>query len=372
MRGHFLAAGPISADFRPFFGRFRAAPLRHRSGQNPDPYTDSSSGDDELDQPMVLVYRRDKFGNKYRSMEPAVEQASHVQYTWVKDPNSGREYQCSVKPKPSQNKPSQVSTAYVGSHNRGLVDHRVSSNTPGTGHKHGKRSPAPRKNDRTERVPGIIPLDDREGKQVEGKGLTITDWAKNCPVTYAEKVKYDEMNLAVWTWAFVSEILASRTGLVPDMTRGELEARLQHLLCVLQVALIHSDKSDFNSKGWSIASIYAKRIQQKLDRGLDTWDSFARFGHDPHPSEMFAATTEAEYKQQSRKKKDPDQPGKDKKMCTTWNNCTVERKCQYLVDNPQFKKCFRKHECSYCSEKNFGTLNHQRRFCSRRLAAGDE
>ena len=223
-----------------------------------------------------------------------------------------------------------------------------------------------------ERVPGIVSLEEREGKPADRKSPTILDWAKNCPVTYAEKIKYDEMNLPVWVWAYVSEILSSRTGLSPDMPRGELEARLQHLLCVLQVTLIHSEKTDFNTNGWTIASIYAKRIQQKLDRKLDSWESFKRFGHDPHPSEMFAAKTEADSKAPARKKKGVDRRGgKVTNMCTTWNNCEVERKCQYLVNNPTATKCIMRHECSYCIEKHHGNFNHQRRFCAKRRAAGD-
>ena len=57
----------------------------------------------------------------------------------------------------------------------------------------------------------------------------------------------------------------------PALPTGELEARLQHLLCVLQVTLVNSEKLDLNSKGWTMASIYAKRVQQKVDRGLESW-----------------------------------------------------------------------------------------------------
>ena len=163
-----------------------------------------------------------------------------------------------------------------------------------------------------------------------------------------------------------------RTGLSQDMPRGELEARLQHLLCVLQVTLIHSEKSEFCSTGWSIASIYAKRIQQKLDRKLDTWDSFGRFGHDPHPSEMFAAKTEADTKAPAKKKGEADRKsGRERRMCPTWNNCETQRKCQYLVDNPTATKCLFRHECSYCIENNHGQQNHQRRFCAKKRAAGN-
>ena len=350
---------------------------RNNRTQHTDPATDPSSSEEEVSQPVVLVYRRDQNGKKYRSYEPY--QAGHggavggepVKYTWVTDPATGREYKREVPVGRSTAKHSKQQSS-VSRHNSRHVDHRTVTVTPETGHRRGVRSPSYNGQHQSERVPGIVPLQDREGKLADTKTPTIIDWAKNCPVAYAEKIKYDEINLPIYVWAYVSEILSSRTGLTPDMPKGELEARLQHLLCVLQVALVNSEKTDFNSKGWSIASIYAKRVQQKLDRGLETWGDFKRFGHDPHPSEMFTANTEVEKRAPARKNRDDRQTGTAKRMCTSWNNCAVERKCQYLVDNPSASKCNRSHDCSYCLEKGHGTYNHQRRFCKKRRDAGDE
>ena len=356
--------------------RVATAQRRRAKGhaQVQDPITEpSSSSEDETGQTMVLVYRRDEFGVKYRTYEPVQVDDQAVQYAWITDPNTGRAYKQAVQSKPPPNKHTQVHTA-ASSHQQAPrhLDHRIESGTPEYGYRRGMRSPVSNRRQHNERVPGIVPLEDKDGKSVDSKTTTILDWAKNCPVTYAEKIKYDEMNLPIWIWAYVSEILATRTGMAPDMAKGELEARLQHLLCVLQVALVNSEKTDFNSKGWSIASIYAKRIQQKLDRGLDTWSDFKRFGHDPHPSEMFSAKTEADRKIPFKKKDEKPDKGGKRMMCTTWNNFEVERKCQYLLDNPSATRCIRRHDCSYCLEKNHGTFYHQRRFCAKRRAAGDE
>ena len=51
-----------------------------------------------------------------------------------------------------------------------------------------------------ELVEGIIPLEEREGKIDDKRLPTILDWAKNCPLTYAEKLKYEEVNLSIWVW----------------------------------------------------------------------------------------------------------------------------------------------------------------------------
>lgn len=344
-------------------------PRPQAGGAAADRVSDSSSSEGET-QPMILVYRRDKNGKKYRIWEPyhsRQEPATH-KYNWVTDPDTGREYKEKAATKTVVEKQTLHSKA-----NSRYSDHRRASETPSTGHNRGVRSPAHNSNTREDRVPGIIPLDSKEGKPDEKKAAII-DWIRNCPVNYAEKIKLDEANLPLWVWGYLSEILASRTGLSPDMQRGELEARIQHLLCVLQVTLVHSEKSDFMNKGWAIASIYAKRVQQKLDRGLESWQDFGRFGHDPHPSEMFAAKTEADKKAPIRKKREEERSygGAKSGQCTTWNNSEVEGKCKYLVDNPSASKCNRRHDCSYCQEKGHGTLMHQRRFCRKRQAAGDE
>ena len=355
---------------------------RQASGLHADPITDSSSTEDESPRPVVLVYRRNSNGVKYRSYEPyQVDKAAlpprESQHVWVTDEATGYQYKQRVRQAASSDR--QASTATTTSAGR-CVDHSRASQTPASGFKLGVRSPSPPRQ-RKERIPGIMPLSEKEGKIDDAKLLTIVDWVRNCPVAYAEKIKLDEVNLPLWVWGYVSEILSSRSGLSPDMPRGELEARLQHLLCVLQVALVHSEKTDFFTNGWSVASTYAKRVQQKLDRKLENWADFKRFGHDPHPSEMFSAKTEADRKAPLRKKKegertdrdrfDRDKSDQSKKLCTTWNNSEVQRKCQYMLDYPS-ARCIRRHECSYCSEKGHGVNIHQRRFCRKRLDAGED
>ena len=327
-----------------------------------DDTTGPSSSEDESSQPVILVYRRDANGVKYRTYEPYLraEPVQTVQqYVWKTDPESGRQYK---QP--------------VGRNSKHPGNTRLAQ-TPAFGFKSGEHSPSsPRRG--PEHVPGIIPLSEKEGKK---ESLAIVDWARNCPVAYAEKIKYDELNLPLWVWAYVAEILSSRSGLSPEMPEGQLEARLQHLLCVLQVALVNSEKTDYFTNGWSVASTYAKRVQQKLDRKLENWSDFKRFGHDPHPSEMISAKTEVDRKVPVKKKKEFEKNDQykneqykteqSKKLCTTWNTSDTQRKCQYMLDN-HGARCIRRHECSYCSEKGYGVNVHQRRFCRKRLDAGDE
>ena len=100
------------------------------------------------------------------------------------------------------------------------------------------------------------------------------------------------MNLGLWCWSFIAELLATRTGQADPLPTGELEARLQHCLNVLEIALQPSVPTDFDNHGWKVARLYAEKVQHKLERG-DTWLGFEqRYGSDSQPHELMAAEKE--------------------------------------------------------------------------------
>ena len=148
---------------------------------------------------------------------------------------------------------------------------------------------------------------------------------------------------------------------------------------MLEVCASHSEKTDYDGHGWKIARLYARKIQAQLDRGLVTWTDFDSFRGNPHPSELIAAKQELDQKLPPRKVKKTEEGAgwserdkdKPKGQCPTWNTSKVEKKCDWLVKNPDGRQCNRKHECSYCAEKGHGKYNHQRTFCAKRINAGD-
>ena len=91
----------------------------------------------------------------------------------------------------------------------------------------------------------------------EGKSESIVEWARKCPVLWAEKVNHENMNAIVWLWGYLSEILDAKTAVVgaPPLESGVLEAKLQHALCVLEVCASHSEKTYFDNQGWKIAKL---------------------------------------------------------------------------------------------------------------------
>ena len=63
----------------------------------------------------------------------------------------------------------------------------------------------------------------------------------------------------------VAEILATRTGMAPNLETGELEARLQHFCHVLEITMQTSNLSDSCGDSWAVARLYDRKVQQKVD-----------------------------------------------------------------------------------------------------------
>ena len=314
-----------------------------------------ASDDDREVQQHWLVYRRDIHGQKYRSWEKIP--ADHV-LKWVTDSPTGRQYKEYV---PVRSRPTGRQQDLSG-----LGQLSATSRT--------RQSQAAGSMSRERRPTFVqIPTSEKEGK-VDSKP-TIVDWARKCPVLWADKVNSDSMNIVIWMLGYLSEVLASRNGSLPELKPGDLEAKLQHVLCVLQVCASHSEKSDFDHQAWKIARLYARKVQAQLDQGLSTWSDFSSYRSNPHPSELISAKQEMEPrlipKKIEKKKAEEDKTDRSKLPCLTWNTSSIENKCDWMVKNPDRGRCNRKHQCSYCTEKGMGVTHHQRTFCSRRIAAGE-
>ena len=297
------------------------------------------------------------------------------------DPRTGKTVRMMVQPgsapktavksgSRAASKPSPVSTSYL--------DHRIVSGTPEVMMQLGVRTPQqssrPAKDDR---LPGfIVPTEERQGK--ESKLPDIVQHARNCPVAWTTKVTSDKLNMGLWCWAYMSDLLATRTGMSPTLPRGVLEARMQHFLNTLEVALQPSNPTEFDSHSWRVARLYAEKVQHRIDRG-SSWIHFAdRYGEDSHPHELMAAREELAKPVRKVREEPPniknkvkDDPLKNRRTCTTWNTSLDEGKCDWEAQNDG-RNCDRRHECSWCKEKGKKSLHHQRSFCRQRIAAGDQ
>ena len=224
-----------------------------------------------------------------------------------------------------------------------------------------------------DRFPGIIPLDTDQAEQREGKvPKSIASHARDMPVEYAKSATAKNINLAMFMYGAISEIHSSRIGISPALEPGVLEAKLQHLLNVINVTCLNACPTDFKPVAWSVGRTYHNLGQAKVDSGRENWTDFEQYHRSsPHAAEMVAAEREhrvalnkPKYKPNTEKRGEVDKKeDQDKPVCTTWNNFEEEGKCRWESENPG-EKCYKLHECRYCKKKHpYSRTKHQERFC---------
>ena len=192
-------------------------------------------------------------------------------------------------------------------------------------------------------------------------------------MSWTSKTTTSSLNPLLHSWAYISELLATCTGQAPSLQDGELEARLQHFLSVLEVTLQTTTQSDFASDSWKVARLYNQKVQDKIDAGVYSWIGLSQQWRTATlPHELMAANAELAprviRKTIDRKeddKKEYEKKEYEKKVCFTWNSCDTRGKCKWEVENTG-KKCYRQHFCSWCKTELRQTNDHQKTFCKKR------
>ena len=371
-------------------------------GQGDDLEISSDEDCDEVPQSgHVFRWRRDENGEKYYIEEKQVMQQPEMVYRYVKDSTTGRSYKRLVLKNDPEKElvshwlidpdtgrkvqmlvPCQLSSSKLRSSRQysSQLEKPASSSHSGRDlHcSDGFVTPLPSSVHRKSSLQSSSSIHSRTTNSLQeekqGKIPSIVQFARSCPVSWTSKVTSDKLNMGLWCWSFIADLLATRTGQASPLQPGELEARLQHYLNVLEIALQPGSSSDFDNHVWRVARLYAEKVQHKVDRG-DTWLGFdQRYGSDSQPHELMAAEKELATKPSKAPKQTKDEEVKkdDKKRnCTTWNSSSTEGKCEYEVQYDG-RSCSRRHECSWCKEKGKKSLGHQRSFCRQRLAAGEQ
>ena len=342
---------------------------RHQESKADEEASDDEDCQIEPEKGFSLKWFRDKSGNKYFVQEKVeVIAAPKMVKAYVFDEATGRYYQRMVpsdsdQPKSRQNQQNkQKQQETIPKYH----DHRFSTASPIPQVTRGLRSPAtatrPASSDR---FPEFL-RGEQEKQGRDSKVPEIVQWARNCPVSWTSKVTTDKLNVVLWAWSYVSELLATRTGQAPNLEQGELEAKLQHFCNVLEITLQSSTQNDFSEDAWNIGKLYHQKVQQKVESRQFSWVQLDNINHGAtHPHELMAAHQElAKKPEKARRERENNGEGR-KLRCGTWNKSEVRGKCQYEVENPS-AKCKRLHECTYCKSKSYTPVNHQRTFCPKR------
>ena len=192
----------------------------------------------------------------------------------------------------------------------------------------------------------------------------LIDYVKKCLVKGAQQVKLDNMNLPVFAWGALAELTASLSGRAEQLTETVLLAKLLHLQSVLEVCCINSAATEYNNYGWVLARHYASKVQAKIDHQMTDWSTM--------PAGVQTAdlvSAQMEYPRPAEKKnlgKKAEEERGPSILCSTYNNCTTENKCDYEVAHPG-RSCLRKHECSWCRKNMSRGHHHQVWKCPKKV-----
>ena len=147
--------------------------------------------------------------------------------------------------------------------------------------------------------------------------------------------------------------------------QADLLAKIRHTKNVFEVCCLNSKDSEFKGYGWVLARDYAAKVANKVEQGYTTWDAMP-----PGVQTAELVSAQCDYPRLARsydrkEESDKDQETRKKKVCTTYNTCSVEYKCDYEVSNPD-KECQRIHECSWCRKHLKKGFKHQESRCKKK------
>ena len=185
---------------------------------------------------------------------------------------------------------------------------------------------------------GIVKLVERGDSH---KKLKLIDYVRRCPTKWAKEVTNENMNLPVFAYGLTSELVASLSGRSDPLPPAVLLAKLQHMQSVLEICCQNSTLQEYNNYGWVLARDYATKVQNKVDQQLTDW---VQMPAGVQTADLVSAQCEFP---RPAKKVEKVELNKKVTLCTTFNTCRSEKKCEYEVANLG-KVCQRKHECSYC------------------------
>ena len=219
---------------------------------------------------------------------------------------------------------------------------------------------------RNERVAGIVSLLDGGG--TSRKQPKVLDFAKRCPVRWSKQATMSNINLPLYAWGSVAELEASLAGRSEAMPEGVMLGKIRHLQNVLEVCCLSSSSTDYTGYSWTLARDYASKVDNEVDQKLIHWQNMQAgvrtatlvSSQMEHPRPPPPARGDREVKGGKVEKKE---------LCTTYNKCKTDGKCEYEVTHPG-KTCQRKHECSYCREKKKQSWRHQAWACQNKPSEG--
>jgi hypothetical protein len=199
--------------------------------------SDSECSEDEfcpfqLEPGMRFAWKRHSDGRKFFKTVPVQTKTPDMVVTYQLDMATGNYEQVMVPRQHKEQKVSKPRTA-GGKTNPEVIKSANVLNTPfyrdhRVPHLKGVKVLARKE----ERQPSFVSSDpEKQGKDT--KIPSLIHYARECPISWTNKVTTSCLNPILFSWAYIAELLATRTGQAPSLQDGELEARLQHFLSVI-------------------------------------------------------------------------------------------------------------------------------------------
>ena len=166
---------------------------------------------------------------------------------------------------------------------------------------------------------------------------------------YSTQIKHQNLNLSLFSYGSLRHILYLIDGTLPEVSKIELCARIQHLVNVLEIVALSSSLNDFDSNAWKIGKEYNARIISDIEHGIKRWESLDR-AIDP-TAWQFAKELVGKSKSTANQTKSQGNSNSNTKICTTYNSFR-KNGCHYEHTNPG-EVCVFQHSCSH------GKKNHK-------------
>ena len=198
-----------------------------------------------------------------------------------------------------------------------------------------------------------VSLDSLLSATVKFKQYYAIDFAKLSSFPYISQLQTSNMNLALFSYSSTKLLLSLSNGTLQPVSKEEFNARLQHILNVLEITCLGSALSDFDSPSWKVAREYDQKIVKNIEEGYKTWETLDKC-IDPT---SWTYARELVPKTKNDQNFNKNQGGSTQKVCTTWNTFRNQG-CSYEFNNPG-ERCVYLHVCSKCKQKGFPNRQHQ-------------
>ena len=202
------------------------------------------------------------------------------------------------------------------------------------------------------------------------KKLKLADYLKRCPVRWAKDTNPRNMNLSAFGYASLAELETCLMSKDNSISQEELLARIRHMKNVFEVCCLNSKDSDLKNYGWILARDYAAKVSNRVEQGFVSWEEMP-----PGVQTADLVSAQCDYprplprqEKEEKKEKEKDRESREsrqKRLCTSYNTCSTEYKCDYEVNNPD-KECQRIHECTWCRKNLKQGFRHQESRCRKK------